>query len=219
MLDTRLRRALAPTLDGAGAALAGAGIPAVALTGAGFVAGVLSCVAVVLHAWPAALALWLLNRLFDGLDGPVARRSGASDLGGFLDIVADFTIYAGFVVAVAVAEPSARTASLVLLLTYYVSGTSFLALSSLLERRGPAEKSRLSDKRSLRFVGGLAEGTETIIAYVLFCLFPSHSSLTAWGFAALVGVTALQRIVLGIDVLRAPRRANRSAALVTIQEN
>lgn len=61
---------------------------------------------------PVSWSLPALNRLFDGLDGPVARRGGASDLGGFLDIVADFTIYAGFVVAVAVAEPSARIACL-----------------------------------------------------------------------------------------------------------
>lgn len=38
------------------------------------------------------------------------------------------------------------------------------------------------DGRSIRFVGGLVEGTETVIAYVAFCLFPAHAALVAWLF-------------------------------------
>ena len=187
--------------------LADAGVPALALTGAGFAAGLGACVAVTRHAWTLALVLWLANRLLDGLDGPVARRNGPSDLGGFLDIVADFTVYAGFVVAVAVAVPDARVAALALLTAYYVSGTAFLALSSLLERRGlPAGESisGATDRRSLRFVGGLAEGTETVIVYVLFCLLPQHARLIAWVFAAAVAVTVVQRVAIGVHLLAQP---------------
>jgi phosphatidylglycerophosphate synthase len=207
VLDTRVRRALAPPLDRVGAALADAGLPPLALTAAGFVAGLAACGTVVAHAWVLALVLWLTNRLLDGLDGPVARRRGATDLGGFLDIVADFTVYAGFVVAVAVALPAARVAALALLMAYYVSGTAFLALSSLLERRGlPAGESidGAVDRRSLRFVGGLAEGTETVLVYVLFCLFPQHAAVIAWLFTAAVAVTAVQRVALGVHLLRGP---------------
>ncbi len=42
----------------------------------------------------AALVCLILNRLCDGLDGAVARRSGSSDFGGYLDIVCDFLFYA-----------------------------------------------------------------------------------------------------------------------------
>lgn len=207
MLDARARRAISPSLDRVGAVLADAGVPPLALTGAGFLAGLGACLAVTRHAWTLALVLWLANRLLDGLDGPVARRTGPTDLGGFLDVVADFTVYAGFVVAVAVAVPDARLAALVLLTCYYVSGTAFLALSSLLERRGlPAGESvsGATDRRSLRFVGGLAEGTETVIVYVLICLLPAHAALIAWLFAAAVAVTAVQRVVLGVHLLRGP---------------
>jgi len=172
MLDAPARRVLSPTLDAVGARLADAGVPALALTAAGWVAGLASCAAVLRHAWLWALALWLVNRLLDGLDGPVARRTGARDLGGFLDIVADFSIYAGFIVAVAIAQPEAQLACLALLSAYYLSGTAFLALSSLLERRGT---SLAADGRSLRFVGGPAEGTETIVVYVLLCLLPGRA--------------------------------------------
>ncbi len=207
MLDERVRRWIAPPLDRVGAVLADAGVPPLALTGAGFAAGFGACVAVTGHAWTLALVLWLANRLLDGLDGPVARRGVPSDLGGFLDIVADFTVYAGFVVAVAVAVPDARVAALALLSAYYVSGTAFLALSSLLERRGlPAGESisGATDRRSLRFVGGLAEGTETILVYVLICLMPQHATLILWLFAAAVAVTAGQRVALGVHLLRGP---------------
>ena len=64
-----------------------------------------ACVAVAAHLWWLALVLWLVNRLFDGLAGATARASGATDLGGCLDIVADFSIYYGFVLAGAIAVP------------------------------------------------------------------------------------------------------------------
>ncbi len=142
--------------------------------------------------------LWLVNRLLDGLDGPEARSRGASDLGGFLDIVADFSVYAGFVVGVAVAVPEARLACVLLLSAYYVSGTAFLALSSLVARRGGG----VGDGRSLRFVGGLAEGTETIVVYALICLVPTWTLGIVWVFTAMVAVTAVQRVVVGVHTLR-----------------
>ncbi|MGI8666042.1 MAG: CDP-alcohol phosphatidyltransferase family protein [Jatrophihabitans sp.] len=198
MLDTRFRRALMPVADAVGARLAQSGLPPIALTCAGWLCGVGACVCAGFGIWPAALGLWLANRILDGLDGPLARQRGATELGGFLDIVADFSIYAGFVVGIAVDRPEARLACLALLTAYYVSGTAFLALSSLLEKRG----STFDDGRSLRFVGGLAEGSETVIVYVLFCLLPTHAELIAWLFTVAVAITALQRVVIGATLLR-----------------
>ena len=201
MLDAPARRVLAPPLNIVGTRLADAGVSPTVLTAAGWLVGVGACVAAAFAAWPLALVLWLGNRCLDGLDGPVARRLGPTERGGFLDIVADFTVYAGFVVGVAVAVPDARLACVVLLSAYYASGTAFLALSSLLERSGrPGE---LADGRSLRFVGGLAEGTETVLAYVAICLLPGHAGTIAWVFAAMVGVTAVQRVIAGVTMLRA----------------
>ncbi len=199
MLDAPVRRLVGPPLDAVARVLDRIGISPLAVTASGWLVGVGACVAAGTGHWWVALVLWLLNRLLDGLDGPLARRTGATDLGGFLDIVADFSIYAGFVVAVAIERPEARIAALVLLMTYYLSGSAFLALSSVLERR---RESGRADDRSLRFVGGLAEGTETVIVYVLFCLLPAYAEPIAWAFAAAVGVTALQRLVLGVRLLR-----------------
>lgn len=199
MFDRQLRRAMSPALERAGTLLARAGARPGALTGTGFLLGAGACAAAAERAWSAALALWLANRLFDGLDGPVARARGSTEIGGFLDIVSDFAVYGGFVAGVAIGVPSARLACVVLLFTYYVSGTAFLALSSLLERRQAAAET--SDRRSLRFVGGLAEGAETIVVYALFCLLPGSAAVIAWSFAVAVGVTALQRVYLGTRLL------------------
>jgi len=206
VFDARARRLLGPTLEGAGAQLADRGVQPPTLTAAGWLVGVGACVAVARQAWVVGLVLWLLNRLLDGLDGPVARHRGATDLGGFLDIVADFSVYGGFVVGVAVAVPDARLGCVALLTAYYVSGTAFLALSSLVERRGgdgadPAG-GHSGDGRSLRFVGGLAEGTETVAVYALICLVPGWAVGLVWVFTVAVAVTAVQRVVMGVHLLK-----------------
>ena len=199
MLDARMRAMLGPPLEAAGQRLAAAGVSPTALTMAGWAAGAGACAATALQAWPVALGLWLANRLLDGLDGPVARAGAVTDAGGFLDIVADFSVYAGVVLGLAVALPATRLACVALLTAYYISGTAFLALSSLAERRGQ----RLGDARSLRFVGGLAEGTETIAVYVLLFLLPKHATVIVWAFTAAVAITAGQRVVTSVRLLRA----------------
>lgn len=199
MLDTRARRLTGPLLDRAAGPLAAAGVSPMTITAAGWVAGVAACVAVTRGAWSIALVLWLLNRVLDGLDGAVARRVGPTELGGFLDILADFSIYAGFVLAIAIEVPEARLACIVLLVAYYLSGAAFLALSSILERLR-LEQNR--DVRSLRFVGGLAEGTETVIAYALITILPQHAVVIVWVFTLAVAITTLQRIAEGVAILR-----------------
>jgi phosphatidylglycerophosphate synthase len=208
MLDARMREILSPVLRAAGTRLAAAGVSPAALTAAGWTAGVGACTATALRAWPAALGLWLANRVLDGLDGPTARAAGkATEAGGFLDIVADFSVYAGVVLGLAIAVPGARLACVALLVAYYISGTAFLALSSLTERR----RQHLGDERSLRFIGGLAEGTETVVVYALLFLLPHHATVIAWAFAAAVAVTAGQRVIAGLRLLRAPAPARPEA--------
>ena len=199
---------IGPPLERVGARLAAAGMRPAVLTGAGFAFGGGAATAAAFRLWPLALVLWLANRAADGLDGPVARARGATECGGFFDIVSDFSVYGGFVVGVAIGVPAARLACVALLFTYYVSGTAFLALSSLLERR----RVRGNDERSLHFVGGLAEGTETVVAYVLFCLLPQFVTTIAWVFAAAVAITAQQRVVFGMRLLRVPVGADESIA-------
>lgn len=190
MLDRRARSLVARPLERAAERLARAGVTAGAVTALGFALGVAACVAAATELWMVALGLWVANRLADGLDGPIARLRGTSAAGGFADIMADFTVYGGFVLAVAIARPEARLACVALFFAYYVSGVAFLAWSATAEQ---LRRDR-PDERSLHFVGGVAEGTETIVAYAAFCLLPQRAGLIAWIFAGLVAVTAIQRV-------------------------
>lgn len=203
-LDQRVRRLLGPALDRLAAGLGARGIGADALTATGLVLALAAAGALATRLWLVALALWLASRLADGLDGPLARRSGGgTDLGGFRDVVADFLAYGAWVVALGVALPATRLACLVLLLAYYVNGTAFLALSSIAERRGQRVA---ADGRSLQFVGGLAEGTETITVHALLALLalvaPGAVVPLLWTWAAVVAVTVGQRVAHATRVLR-----------------
>ena len=197
MFDAVIRPRVAPATDRLARLLAQRGVSANQVTAVAFGAGVGACIAVAVGAWPVALALWLASRVLDGLDGAVARLGSPTERGGFLDLVGDFAVYSGFVVAVAISVPEARLGCVVLLATYYLSGTAFLAFSSLAERRRLA----VGDERSLRFVGGLAEGFETIVTYTAICLLPGRTTTIVWGFAMLVAITATQRIVAAVRLL------------------
>nr|WP_243850551.1 CDP-alcohol phosphatidyltransferase family protein [Modestobacter marinus] len=177
------------------------------LTAAGLVLGLGSAAAAAATWWWPALALWLVSRLADGLDGPLARRRRAAGApadagaGGFFDITADFLVYGAGVLGVALGvtaggDPWQPFAAV--LLAYYVNGAAFLAFSSLAERAGR----QLDDGRSLSFLGGLAEGTETIVVHALWLLFPVFAWQLAWVWAAVVGVSAVHRMVAGHRALR-----------------
>ena len=197
MLDRRARALYAPVMDGAAGRAAHAGITAGAVTGFGLLIGLGACAAAATGTWWAALVLWLLNRMLDGLDGAIARRTGASDLGGMLDFLADFVVYGGFLVGVAIAQPDARVACATLLAAYLLNNVALLSFASLVEKRRLA----LGDERSLRFTSGLTEGTETIIAYTAICLIPAHAATIAWVFTAMVLITVGQRVALAVRVL------------------
>lgn len=201
MLDAPLRARLRPAIEPVAALLDRRGVSAGMVTGAGLLVGVGACVAAALAAWSAALVLWLLNRALDGLDGAVARRRGPTDLGGMLDLLADFVVYGGFVVGVAIAVPDARVACTVLLAAYLLNNVALLSFASLVEKRGL----QYGDERSLRFTAGLTEGTETIIAYSAFCIVPGHAAAVAWIFSALVLITVAQRVALARRVLSPAR--------------
>ncbi|WP_149361911.1 CDP-alcohol phosphatidyltransferase family protein [Lolliginicoccus suaedae] len=207
MLDAPLRARLDAPLARAAKALDRPWISPDRITTAGLLLGLGSAATAAAQLWAIALLLWLLSRLADGLDGPLARlraqRSGTeSGAGGFYDITADFVVYGTTVVGVAIGASAAYGVSLwpflLVLLAYYLNGAAFLAFSSIAERHHRT----LDDGRSLSFLGGLAEGTETIIVHSLWLILPMLAWHIAIGWAAIVGITAAWRIHAGYQALR-----------------
>jgi phosphatidylglycerophosphate synthase len=130
MLDRAANAALMPLLDRIARCLVRAGIGADAVTLAGFGIGIAAAVAIALQAYLVGLALLLVSRLADGLDGAVARLTQPTDRGAFLDIALDFLFYASIPLAFALADPGANALAAALLLAAFIgTGSSFLARS------------------------------------------------------------------------------------------
>ena len=201
MLDGATRRLIGPVLDRLGSGLARSGITADSVTYAGFALGLAAALAIATKLYALGLALILLSRLCDGLDGAVARHTAKTDRGGFLDIVLDFAFYGVIPLAFVIADPAANAiAGATLIVSFYVNGASFLAFAIFAEKRKLATEARGS--KSLYFTTGLAEATETIALFCLFCLFPSAFVPLAYVFAALTFATAAARIVMAVQTFR-----------------
>jgi phosphatidylglycerophosphate synthase len=195
MMDGWARRRLDPPLDIIGARLAGAGVSANAVTIGACSVGLVATAAIACGQFWLGLVLLIVSRLGDGLDGAVAKVSGRTDLGGYLDIVLDFVFYGAIPVGFILADPAANAvAGAVLVFSFYVNGSSFLAYAVMAEKRKLQTEAR--GAKSLFFTTGLAEASETIAVFVAFCLFPAWFPPLAYAFAALTFYTALSRIVL-----------------------
>ena len=152
----------------------------------------------------AAIFLWLINRVLDGLDGVVARvHDKQSDFGGYLDLILDFVVYLAVPIAIAAAQPSPAMlwATLALFSAFVLNLLSWSTLAAILEKRMTGASDRLT---TIEMPGGLIEGAETIIFYTIFLLFPTYAAILFALMAALVMVTAVQRVVWAARHLHEP---------------
>jgi phosphatidylglycerophosphate synthase len=153
--------------------------------------------AVPLLAWGRydwALAVILLNRLIDGLDGAIARHGPPSPFGGYLDIVCDMAFYAAVPVGFALASPANALWAALLLASFVCTASSFLGRAILAGQRGEVDDGA-HGRKSFFHASGLIEGSETIMAFVLFCLFPAAFPWLAAVLAVLCFWTAAARLV------------------------
>jgi phosphatidylglycerophosphate synthase len=201
MFDRSIQTALKPLLARAAHGLVRAGIGADTITITGFLIGMGAAVAIAFGHFLSGLALMLLSRLMDGLDGAVARATKPTDRGGFLDITLDFLFYASIPLAFAIAHPAQNALPAAVLLAAFIgTASSFLAFAIVAEKhRMPS--TAFPDK-SFYFLGGLTEATETLIALAAMCVWPKWFPQIAYGFAVLCGITIAMRIGWGWQRLR-----------------
>ena len=160
--------------------------------------GILTAVFLTQQQYLLGLLFWGLNRLFDGLDGAIARLSGqTSDFGGYLDIIFDFIVYAiipiGLVLGQGGGDGGMLTLALIFLLsTYYINSASWMYLAAILEKRNQGNADRLT---SITMPAGLVGGTETILFYTAFILFPSYLVFQFGLMGLLIVVTIGQRLI------------------------
>ncbi len=177
------------------------GISANQVTITGFIIGLFTLPALAFQRYDLALVFIVINRLLDGLDGAIARRQGITDCGGFLDITLDFIFYSLVPFGFVLADPNNNAiAGAFLIYSFIGTGSSFLAFAIMAGKRNI--ESPVYKQKSLYYIGGLTEGTETIACFILFCLFPSYFSMIAWIFGALCWVTTATRIWAGYQTLK-----------------
>ena len=181
--------------------LEGQNITANHVTLTGFAIGLLALPAIALQLYWWGLFFIAINRIFDGLDGAIARRQGITDCGGFLDITLDFLFYSLIPFAFVISHPEANAvAGAFLIFSFIGTGASFLSFAVMAGKRNI--ESPVYKQKSLYYIGGLMEGTETIVCFVLFCIFPQYFAPIAWVFGTLCWLTTATRIWAGYHTLK-----------------
>ena len=157
--------------DKLGHKLSKIGIKANAISLVGFIIGLLAINFLSLGSYGLALTCILLNRFFDALDGAVARYSEPTDFGIFLDATLDYVFYAGVIFGFALANPAQNAIAAAFLLFAFTSSASAMLAYAII-----AYKNNLKDKEILTqspfYLGGFAQGFETLIALIVMCIIP-----------------------------------------------
>ena len=205
MLDKHIVPRIKPSLATLATSFDRLGVKADTVTVVGFLIGLACIPAVAFGYTQLALLLLLINRLADGLDGELARLQRPTDAGGYIDITLDFIFYAIFPLGFAIADPVNNALPAAVLIASFVgTGASFLAFATQAEKRDMVSPD--FGYKSLYYLNGLAEGTETILCFALMCVFPQHFAMIAWVFAAICGVTAINRVYYGYRTLKSRHR-------------
>ena len=192
MLDAQLRPVSDRLLNPIGRRLVTLGVTANQVTMIGAAFGLIAAGFVVAGLFYSALWFVIANRVIDGLDGAVARASRSSDFGGYLDIVSDFIFYSAIPLAFAVARPETALAAAFLIFSFIGTATSFLGFAILAEKHHVTTQIR--GKKAFYYLGGLTEGTETILLFLAMLVWPDYFSVMATIFGILCWLTTGTRV-------------------------
>ena len=176
-------------------------ISADTITLVGFGIGMVAVPLLWIKLYSLALVFILINRFFDGLDGAVARRNGITSLGGYLDITCDFIFYSAVILGFALAAPEQNSlAATFLIFSFIGTGASFLAFAAVAEQHGISSEAH--GQKAFYYLEGLVEGTETILFYIIICLFPGYFPALAVIFGSICWLTVVGRFGSAYSLLR-----------------
>ena len=199
MLDPLMRRLIDPPLKGA-AAVWPRKISANQITIFGLLLGVGCFLAIITNAMTVALTFLALNRLADGLDGAVARAQTPSDLGAYLDIVSDFVLWGLLPIGFIILDTNNAIAAAVLLSSFSMSMTVFLAFAIMAEKRGL--ETNTQGYKNFFYIAGLAEGTETIAFFTIVIIWPGIFIPAAFIYAGIVYLSVIGRVANSYLILK-----------------
>ena len=176
------------------------GVSANVATMLALLAGMVSGVAFARGGVMLALIALAVSAGLDAIDGTIAREFAApSILGGVLDLTADRVVEIFVIVGIAWRDPALYFPALVLVGSWYVNITVFLAVGAALERRGP---------KLIEYPPGILERTEAIVFFAVLAIVEAIAILRplapilAYAMTALEIATGAQRLMFGIRMLR-----------------
>ncbi len=163
-------------------------------------AGIASGIAFARGAVMFGVIALVVSAGLDAIDGTIARECASpSVLGGVLDLTADRVVETFVIVGIAWRDPALYFPALVLVGSWYVNITVFLAVGAALERRGP---------KLIEYPPGILERTEAIVFFVVLATVESIAILRPLGPILVYAMTALevatgaQRLMFGVRLLR-----------------
>lgn len=154
-----------------GKELAASGVNANMVSIFGFVIGMMAINFLAMNMYFEALACILINRFCDILDGAVARVEGVTPFGMFLDVCLDFVFYAGIIFGFALADPYENATAACFLLFGFTASSSALLAYGIVNHKSLEKKDNMVTESPF-YLGGIAQGFETVCAFVLLCVVP-----------------------------------------------
>ena len=200
MIDAQIIKITKPFLDVLAKKLLKYNLLPNLITFTGFFLGLFCFYFIVNKMFVYAAVFLFLNRFCDGLDGALARLIGETDIGAFYDIVSDFLFYFIFPISFIFLDLKNTYSICFLLLSFVATQTTFLATAWLVEKN----KLSISDgqKKSFFYTGGITEGFETIICFVLMLIFYEFIDYIAYIFGILCWFTFVSRVLFVRNLLK-----------------
>ena len=200
MIDAKLNNYLRPYLIFLAKIIIKLNISANIITFLGFFFGLCCFYSIINFYFMSALLFLFLIRFCDGLDGTVARLLGPTDIGAFYDITLDFLFYSLFPIAFIFIDIKNTYAICFLLLSFVSTQTTFLASAWIIEKNKILISTK--QKKSFFYIGGITEGFETIICFILMLFFYESVELIAYIFGILCWITSISRLIFIKKLLR-----------------
>ena len=200
MIDAQINKVIKPVLNIFAKKLLRYNVKANFVTFIGFFFGLFCFYFIVKEMFVYAGIFLFLNRFFDGLDGALARLIGETDIGAFYDIVLDFLFYFIFPISFIFLDLKNTYSICFLLLSFVATQTTFLATSWLVEKN----KLSISDgqNKSFFYTGGITEGFETIICFLMMLIFYEFIDYIAYIFGTLCWITFIIRVLFIRNLLK-----------------
>ncbi|MGH7932936.1 MAG: CDP-alcohol phosphatidyltransferase family protein [Candidatus Binataceae bacterium] len=196
MLDTILGRhpAIKRAQSRAAHMLFSAGLSPNRATAAGLAAGVIAGAAFGANVTGFGIAMLLVSAALDALDGTIARECAAAPtvLGGIFDLCSDRVVETAVLIGIAWRRPELYFPALVLIGSWYVNITVFLATGAALKR----------GTKLIAYPPGLVERAEAIVLFIVLAILRPFGPWLCYIYTALELATGTQRVFFALTELR-----------------